>query len=211
MKRKWLIIFFIIGILTLGLIVILNYSAPKYSDADFKITTYKSLNDEDNDGLDDQSDFLRGVKEYLATKPKYKSQYYAGGYPTDEYGVCTDVVAFGLLKAGYNLRNLVDLDIKNNPQDYAITNPDKNIDFRRVRNLLQYFSHQHLSLTTDIKEISSWQAGDIVVFENHIGVISEHRNKKGQPFVYHHERRGQKNYEEDILNKYPIVGHFRIS
>lgn len=67
--------------------------------------------DRDGDGIDDQTDILQGALEYAETKPKYKSQYYAGGYPDDEYGVCTDVVAFALLHAGYDLKELVSEDI----------------------------------------------------------------------------------------------------
>ena len=52
------------------------------------------------------------MREYISTKPKYKSKYYDGGYSVDEYGVCTDVVANGLLGAGYDLRELVNNDIE---------------------------------------------------------------------------------------------------
>ena len=69
---------------------------PKYTKKDFNIPTYKSANDQDHDGLDDQSDILKNVREYIQTKPQYKSKYYQGGYPDDNYGVCSDVVAFGL-------------------------------------------------------------------------------------------------------------------
>ena len=42
---------------------------------------------------------------------------------------------------------------------------DKNIDFRRVKNLKVYFDNNAISLTTDINEIEEWQGGDIVVFK----------------------------------------------
>lgn len=48
-------------------------------------------------GVDDQTDILNSTREYIATKPKYKSKYYNSGYSDDEYGVCTDVIAFALL------------------------------------------------------------------------------------------------------------------
>ena len=87
-----------------------------YTNADFNIETYISNIDKDNDGIDDQTDILNNVKQYISTNPKYKSQYYATGYPNDEYGVCTDVVAFGLKGAGYNLMELVNTDINNNKE-----------------------------------------------------------------------------------------------
>lgn len=74
----------------------------QYTNADFGIETYKSLVDKDGDGIDDQTDFLQSVRRYIATKPKYKSKYYRTGYPDDGYGVCTDVIAFGLKDTGYD-------------------------------------------------------------------------------------------------------------
>ena len=168
--------------------------------------------DKDNDGIDDQTDILQGALEYIDSHPKYKSKYYQTGYPDDEYGVCTDVVAYALKNAGYDLRTLVDEDIENNPDDYNIDNPDKNIDFRRVRNLKIYFSHTAISLTTDIDEIEEWQGGDVVIFKNHIGIVSERRNENGVPYVIHHNSPWQKTYEQDILEKREdIEGHYRVT
>ena len=202
------IIIIIIYILLYNKIDIKNY----YTNEDFNIENYISNVDKDGDGIDDQSDILQNVREYISTKPKYKSKYYDTGYPDDEYGVCTDVIAFGLLGAGYDLMELVNEDIVNHPLDYDITNLDKNIDYRRVRNLKIYFDRNAISLTTDVNEIEQWQGGDIVVFEKHIGIISDKRNKKGIPYVIHHANYYQLNYEEDILeHRDDIVGHYRIT
>lgn len=183
-----------------------------YEDVDFNIETYVSSVDKDNDGIDDQTDMLGNVKEYISKNPKYKSKYYDTGYPNDEYGVCTDVVAFGMLGAGYDLMELVNEDILKNPEKYNLENIDKNIDFRRVRNLKIYLDNNAISLTTDINQIEKWQGGDIIVFEKHIGVISDKRNKNGIPYVIHHANPYQLNYEEDFLEyRNDIVGHYRIS
>lgn len=185
---------------------------PSYSNEDFGIQRYISDFDMDNDGIDDETDILDSVRQYIATQPKYKSKYYDGGYPDDNYGVCTDVVVFGLKGAGYDLMELVDEDIALHSSDYDIESPDKNIDFRRVRNLKIYFKNNALSLTTDIYDISQWQGGDIVVFEKHIGVVSDKRNKNGVSFVIHNANPYQRYYEEDILEKRnDIVGHYRIT
>ena len=185
----------------------------RYDNSYFGIETYKSNVDKDNDGIDDQTDILNNVRSYIATKPQYESKYYAGGYPDDGHGVCTDVVAFGLRGAGYDLRELVNEDIKNNPDKYNIEVRDKNIDYRRVRNLLLYLQDNSINLTTDIDDIETWQGGDIVVFSTHIGIVSDKRNKNGIPYVIHHERPYQEEYEEDILSsrKNDIKGHFRVS
>ena len=92
----------------------------KYTNQDFGIETYISQVDKDNDGVDDQTDILNNVRKYIATKPKYESKYYATGYPNDGYGVCTDVVGFGLLDAGYDLKELVYQDIIANKKQYDI-------------------------------------------------------------------------------------------
>ena len=183
-----------------------------YTNEDFNIKNYISNIDKDEDGIDDQTDILENVRKYISTKPKYKSKYYSTGYPDDEYGVCTDVVAFGLLGAGYDLMELVNDDITNNPNDYNITNIDKNIDFRRVKNLKIYLDRNAISLTTDVNAIDKWQGGDIVVFEKHIGIVSDKRNKKGIPYILHHANPYQLNYEEDFLEyRDDIVGHYRIT
>lgn len=186
----------------------------KYTNEDFDIEKYISSIDKDEDGIDDQSDILNNVREYIKTKPKYKSKYYSTGYPDDEYGVCTDVVAQGLKGAGYDLMELVNVDIINNKDNYNIETVDKKIDFRRVRNLNVYFKNNHISLTTDLSKIEEWQGGDIIVFKDHIGVISDKRNKNGVPFLIHHANPMQINYEEDVLELYGqgyIIGHYRVS
>ena len=205
MKKIMIVVFAIILFISL-------YFSKKYTNDDFHIKTYVSDVDKDEDGIEDQRDILESVKSYIAKKPKYKSQYYSNGYPDDEYGVCTDVVAFGLLGAGYNLMELVNEDILKNPELYSISHIDKQIDFRRVKNLIVYFRKNAIALTNDISKIEQWQGGDIVVFSHHIGVISDRRNRFGIPYVIHHAYPGQIFYEEDILKKMnDIVGHFRVS
>lgn len=174
------------------------------------IAQYHSSLDKDGDGIDDQVDILEGAIAYVNTHPKYKSAYYAGGYPNDGYGVCTDVVAYALKAAGYDLMELLSADIAMHADMYDIEVADKNIDFRRVKNLYVFFNLNAESLTTDIKDIKSWQGGDIVIFKNHIAIVSDRRNLDGIPYVIHHANPFQKSYEEDILEKHDdIRGHYR--
>ncbi len=218
MKKK-IIIPIIICLILIFIVITFLYKLSiiphkQYTNSDFNIKTYISNVDKDNDGIDDQTDILNNVKKYIQTKPKYQSKYYNTGYPNDEYGVCTDVVGFGLKDAGYNLMELVNEDIINNKENYNIETIDKNIDFRRVRNLNVYLKNNHISLTTDLSKIEEWQGGDIIVFKDHIGIISDKRNKKGTPFLIHHANLIQVNYEEDVLELYDkdyIIGHYRIS
>ena len=188
------------------------HSTVYYYDEDFQINTFYSTHDQNQDGIDDQSEILYYAIDYVSKKPKYKSKYYATGYPDDDYGVCTDVIGYALLHTGYDLKNLVNEDILENRDDYDIETVDENIDFRRVKNLKVYFDHHFLSLSLDVNDISTWQGGDVVVFKNHIGIISDKRNENGIPYVIHHSRVFQFNYEEDILeNRNDIVGHYRVS
>ena len=200
------------GIPLTRLAFIFNYIPHQsYDPAAFGIAPYISLTDRDQDGLDDQTDLLASARAYLATQPQYRSRYYATGYPDDQYGVCTDVVAFALLGAGYDLRSLVAADIQQAPDAYQISTPDPNIDFRRTPNLQVYFSRHAQSLTTDPYDLAAWQGGDIVVLGDHIGIVSDRRNFRGVPFVLHHAHPFQLSYEEDILETAPeITGHYRL-
>lgn len=116
------------------------------------------------------------------------------------------------LNAGYDLRKLVNAHIEENKKIYNIEKIDKNIDFRRVRNLKIFLDNNVISLTTDINQIEKWQTGDIIVFKKHIGIVSDKRNKNGVPFIIHHANPIQRQYEEDILeNRKDIIGHYGIS
>ena len=217
-KKSKTLIIILSFVIVCGIIfnILFLHNGTMYSNRDFSIEDYTSTVDKDGDGIDDQTDILLSTREYLATNPQYKSEYYENGYPNGKYGVCTDVVGFALKNAGYDLMTLLYDDVNAHPDDYDIEEPDKNIDFRRVKNLIVYFRHTAISLTGNIEEIAQWQGGDIIVFSDHIGIVSNHRNKKGQPFVIHHAYPNQPSYEEDLfgrpINFYgEIRGHFRIS
>lgn len=158
-----------------------------------------------------ESPLLAAALRYVETRPKYKSAYYASGYPDDGYGTCVDVIGIALRDCGYDLQQKVDDDIHAHPERYDIDVPDRNIDFRRVRNLQVYFAGNAISLNTDIQDIDAWQPGDIVVFREHIGMISDRRNARGIPYVIHHANPLQRRYEEDILEtRTDITGHYRV-
>ncbi len=215
MKKTTKIILILLIFITIVVFILYRYNYiphKKYTNEHFNIEQYKSKIDKDNDGIDDQTDIINNTREYIKTKPKYKSKYYSTGYPNDNYGVCTDVVGYGLKGAGYDLMELVNNDIKENKDLYDIDVIDKNIDFRRVKNLKVYLDNNAIKLTTDINKIEEWQGGDIVVFKKHIGIISDKRNRKGIPFVIHHYSIHKRYYEEDILeHRSDIVGHYRMS
>lgn len=182
-----------------------------YTAADFNIETMHSAVDYNNNGVDDYTDILKGAKKDAKNHPTYDGTYQAGGFPPDDVGVCSDVVWRALKNAGYNLREMVDLDIRIRPQAYPkIDVRDKNIDFRRVVNLRVFFDTYAISLTLDPTAIEEWQPGDIVIFgaDKHIGIISDRRNENGLAYVIHNS--GQPNREEDFLLESEITGHYRF-
>lgn len=201
------LIFLIVGLLY-GLHVIPH---RRYSNADFDIPDYRSQTDQDHDGIDDQTDILQSARAYLATNPQYQSIYYATGYPDDNHGVCTDVIAFALKGAGYDLMQLVDADIRAHPEAYDVDIPDRNIDFRRVKNLAVWFRRHANSLSTNPNDTYEWQGGDVVILDDHIGIVSDQRNRRGVPYLIHHYSPFQTTYEEDVLSKYKITGHYRLN
>ncbi len=178
-----------------------------------RISQFHSSVDRDDDGVDDQLDILNGALAYVSTHPKYKSRYYETGYPDDGYGVCTDVVAYALKNAGYDLQELVDADIRGAATGlYGGRTGCKHRFPTGTKPEGVFFAHTAAALTTDVSEIEEWQGGDIVIFERHIGIVSDRRNKNGVPYIIHHNDPWQTAYEQDILEKRTdIVGHYRIS
>lgn len=216
-KRILFIIMILIILLLIGVIghfLIQKYKTV-YTAEDFNIERIYSKKDYNQNGVDDYTDILLGARQDAINHPTYKSEYYKGGYPPENEGVCTDVIWRAFQNAGYDLKSMIDDDIKINTKDYPAVNgkPDPNIDFRRVRNLKVYFKKICDTLTNDVKEISEWQPGDIVIFgSSHIGIISDKRNKQGIPYLIHNA--AQPLREEDTLelwdNQTKITAHYRL-
>lgn len=196
------LVLFLILILT----VISFYKTGLY-DKIFKksstIEIIKSDIDKDNDGIDDYSDILEGAKKFIKDEPKYKSKYYDGGYPTDEYRVCTDLIWYALDNAGYDFKALIDEDIKKNKEAYDSDVGDTNIDFRRVRNIKVYLDRNVRSLSL----YKDFNPGDIVVYKNHIAIVSDKVNKRKENYIIH--QHAFYNYEDDGLFRDEIIGHYR--
>lgn len=182
-----------------------KYDEVRYTEMDF--SNFKKIIDYNGNGISDNDEFVIGALKFVNQKPEYKSEYYEGGYPPYGVGVCTDVVASAFLEAGYDLRELVDSDIRLNRSYYNLSHIDKNIDYRRVNVLQAFFNRNAYVLTNDLLNKEEWNSGDIVIFPHHIGVLSNKKNEKGYPYVIHHG--GQDIYEEDVLESSSIVAHYR--
>lgn len=191
-----------------------------FTNSDFGIVTLTSIYDYDNDGVDDYTDILNGAKKYASFNPKYISKYYAGGYPpVKKEGVCTDLIWYSLKEAGYNLKEMIILDIKKDQEDgnkrYDIKYRDDNIDFRRVGSQKVFFDSYAEKLPSGLDDLISYQPGDIVVFDGteHIAMISDKRNKNAIPYLIQNGDEEQEEKEEDVLEETPmkITGHYRFT
>ena len=151
--------------------------------------------------------------------PAYRQLRYPGGDVPLDRGVCTDVVVRALRTArGLDLQQLVHEDIKANWEAYPhwrrwrLTNPDPNIDHRRVPNLMTYFERAGYG-RTPTREPSNYLPGDIVAWDLgrgvlHIGIVSDLGTAAGTPLVIHNIGAGAR--EEDILFRYAVIGHYRL-
>lgn len=159
---------------------------------------------------------ILGARKDALAMPAYVNAYYAGGYPPENEGTCTDLVWRAFMEADIVLKDLVDEDIKTNRERYKhIAYRDPNIDFRRVQNLAIFFENNAEILTTDVYDTQAWQAGDIVVFGNyeHIGIVSDIRNANDIPYLIHNN--DQPVREEDRLEygsyTMGIKAHYRYT
>ncbi len=176
--------------------------------------------DKDGDGIYDLDDIVQGARKDLEAKPAYKDAYYAGGYPPENEGVCTDVIWRALQNAGYDLKGMMDRDIQEHPEDYPRVdgNPEPNIDFRRVPNQESFFKKYSDRLTTEIKpwdpeNLKQWQGGDIVVFGppyDHVGVVSDKRRADGVPLLIHNAGPCTREDNGMLTWPSPLKYHFRF-
>lgn len=123
------------------------------------IQPFHSSCDRDRDGIDDQTDILQGALRYLSTNPRYQSRNYPTGYPDDACGICTDVIAFALRDAGYDLLSLMREDIRSSPSSYPFATPGSSIDFRRVQNQHAFLARHAISKTLDLHKLDSLTIG----------------------------------------------------
>lgn len=171
-----------------------------------------------------QSDFysrladstLTLTKQKVTYDPAYFSLSYPNGDVPADKGVCTDVVIRAYRKMGIDLQKEVHEDMKNNfslyPKKWGLTKTDRNIDHRRVPNLMKFFSRHGTELTKST-EASDYQPGDIVCWQldgglTHIGIVSKKLSSdKKRYLIVHNIGSGQ--VLEDCLFSFKIIGHYR--
>lgn len=152
----------------------------------------------------------------------YDGRYQKIGFPwgdvSNNIGVCSDVIIRAYRKLGVDLQHLVNHDMSLNFYAYPsyrqwkLTQPDPNIDHRRVLNLQVFFSRagQNLPITYNAQ---NYQAGDIVTWDirpgmPHIGIVSDKLSADGiTPLIIHNIGNGPR--YENALFSMRITGHFR--
>lgn len=156
------------------------------------------------------------TKQNVVYDPSYFSIAYPNGDVPADKGVCTDVIIRAYRKFGIDLQQKLHEDIKANfnqyPQKWGLKKPDKNIDHRRVPNLMTFFSRHGISKTLSQKA-SDYAPGDIVCWDlgggiTHIGIVSNIKSFDGKRFQIIHNI-GQGQVLEDCLFDFQIIGHYQ--
>ncbi|MCF6298151.1 MAG: DUF1287 domain-containing protein [Flavobacteriaceae bacterium] len=171
-----------------------------------------------------QDSFYKKLVDSTKTLTKdnvvYDSSYFSIGYPNGDVpknvGVCTDVVIRAYRKVGIDLQKEVYEDMKSNfneyPKNWGLKSTDRNIDHRRVPNLMKFFErHQGTKKITTNSE--DYIPGDIVCWNlgggiTHIGIVINQKSvDQKRNLIVHNIGSGQ--VIEDVLFKFKIIGHYR--
>jgi uncharacterized protein YijF (DUF1287 family) len=171
---------------------------------------------------DPVQDFVNAARVQIGKTVSYDPRYRVLTYPNGDIpmdrGVCSDVVIRAMRASLHlDLQKLVHEDMRSNfseyPRRWGLTQPDKNIDHRRVPNLRTYFERSGWAL--EISDAAGdYLAGDIVTctvppHRPHVMIVSDKKNRGGIPLVIHNIGAGVQ--EEDRLFEFEITGHYRLS
>ena len=156
------------------------------------------------------------TKQIVRYDPTYFQLNYPNGDVPPNKGVCTDVVIRAYRKFSIDLQKEVHEDMKSNfskyPKNWGLSKPDKNIDHRRVPNLMTFFSRYGTTkpITTNSND---YLPGDIVCWNlggsvTHIGIVVKKKSADGQRHLIVHNI-GSGQVVEDCLFKFKIIGHYQ--
>ena len=156
------------------------------------------------------------TSQYVDYDPSYFSISYPNGDVPEGKGVCTDVVIRAYRKLNIDLQKEVHEDMAANfnkyPKNWGLTKTDKNIDHRRVPNLMVFFS-RFGEVKPNSKNAEDYLPGDIVCWNlgggtTHIGlVVNKKSNDGNRNLIVHNIGGGQ--VLADCLFDYKIIGHYR--
>jgi uncharacterized protein YijF (DUF1287 family) len=151
----------------------------------------------------------------------YDPAYFAIPYPNGDVpankGVCSDVVIRAYRKMGIDLQKKIHEDMAGNfseyPHKWNLITTDKNIDHRRVPNLMTFFERNKVQLPITAKA-NDYRPGDIVCWSlpkdlTHIGIVIDSAlGNQQRNLIVHNIGRGQ--VVEDCLFRFKIIGHYRF-
>jgi uncharacterized protein len=150
--------------------------------------------------------------------PSYVRIPYPGGDVPADTGVCTDEVIRAYRALGIDLQKEVHEDMEKNFSAYPgkrtwqVSQPDPNIDHRRVPNLKVFFSRKGEVLAIAPRG-EDFSPGDLVTWDlgggvPHIGIVTDRKSEQtGRYMVVHNIGRGP--MLEDVLLNWTITGHYR--
>jgi uncharacterized protein YijF (DUF1287 family) len=156
------------------------------------------------------------TKQKVVYDPTYYALKYPGGDVPADRGVCTDVIIRAYRKLGIDLQKDVHEDMRAHfnlyPKIWGLKKTDKNIDHRRVPNLMVLFSRhgKTKTITTNPKD---YIPGDIVCWNlggstTHIGLVVDKKSADGKRnLIVHNIGAGQ--VLEDCLFEHKIIGHYQ--
>jgi len=156
------------------------------------------------------------TKQKVTYDPAYFNMEYPGGDVPQDKGVCTDVIIRAYRKLGIDLQKEVHEDMLTNfdkyPKNWGLTRPDKNIDHRRVPNLMVFFT-RHGKVKSISKKTEDYTPGDIVCWNlggeiTHIGLLVNKKSTDGKRYLIVHNIGGGQ-VLADCLFEYKIIGHFQ--
>ncbi|PQJ77857.1 DUF1287 domain-containing protein [Polaribacter porphyrae] len=159
---------------------------------------------------------LELTKDKVTYDPSYFSIDYPNGDVPKGKGVCTDVIIRAYRKLGIDLQKEVHLDMKQNfnlyPKIWCLKRTDKNIDHRRVPNLMTFFSRKG-TVKVKSKKPEDYKPGDIVCWNlggsiTHTGIVVNKKSKDKKRFMIVHNI-GSGQVIEDCLFDFKVIGHYR--
>ncbi len=159
---------------------------------------------------------LELTKQNVTYDPSYFSIPYPNGDVPSDKGICTDVVIRAYRKLGIDLQKEVHEDMIKNfslyPKIWGLKRTDKNIDHRRVPNLMTFFSRKG-TVKSKVKSPKNYIPGDIVCWNlqggiTHIGIVVNKKSKEGLRYMIVHNI-GSGQVLEDCLFDFKIIGHYR--
>ncbi len=159
---------------------------------------------------------LELTKQKVTYDPSYFSIDYPNGDIPKDKGVCADVIIRAFRKIGIDLQKEVHEDMKKNfnayPNLWGLKTTDKNIDHRRVPNLMTFFKRKG-TVKPITNKPSDYLPGDIVCWNlgggiTHIGIVVNKKSRDGKRFLIVHNI-GEGQVLADCLFDYKIIGHYR--